>query len=71
MSTKVYWLSAVNNCEICGTPHRDKMVDGKTRMGPWALMCLPCHANNGGRLGLGIGQKYQKQPNGRWLKIKG
>ena len=71
MSKKVYWLSAVNNCDLCGTPHFNVLVDGKTKMGPWALMCLKCHAANGGKLGLGLGQKYQIQPGGRWLKIAG
>ena len=71
MSRKVYWLSAVNNCEICGTPHTDKMVDGATKMGPWALMCLSCHGSIGRGLGTGLGQMYQKQPDRRWLKIKG
>jgi hypothetical protein len=71
MSKKVYWLSAVNNCELCDTPLVDKMVDGKTRMGPWALMCIPCHKKHGGHLGQGLGQQYEKQQDGRWLKTAG
>ena len=71
MAKKVYWLSAVNNCDICNKPLVDKMVDGKTQMGPWALMCLPCHSKQGGQLGLGLGQRYEKQLGGRWLKTAG
>ena len=71
MPKAVYWLSAVNNCEVCNKPLVDEMVDGKTNWGPWALMCVPCHKKHGGKLGLGIGQKYKKQPGGRWLKIAG
>lgn len=71
MPDKVYWLSAVDNCELCDTPLFHRMVDGKTNMGPWALMCLKCHTEHGGRLGPGLGQKYQVQPGGRWLKIAG
>lgn len=71
MPNAVYWLSAVSDCEICNRPLTKEMVDGKTNWGPWALMCVPCHNNHGGRLGLGIGQKYEKQPGGRWLKIAG
>ena len=71
MAKKVYWLSPVKNCDICNTPLVGKIVDGKTRMGPWALMCVSCHELDGCGLGLGLGQKYEKQPDGKWLKIAG
>lgn len=46
-------------CDICerdlkGKPH----VDGATRFGPWANMCIECHKMHGRGLGLGKGQKY-------------
>lgn len=71
MAKAVYWLSHVGACEICDQPLTTLMVDGKTNWGPWALMCVPCHTVHGGKLGLGIGQKYEKQQDGRWLKVAG
>ena len=42
-------------------------------MGPWATMCSECYmkvrAHAG--LGTGLGQKYQRQDDGRFLKIRG
>lgn len=42
-------------CDICKS--RPAAVDGKTRMGPWAYMCIPCHEVHGVGLGLGRGQR--------------
>lgn len=47
------------NCNLCerdleGQP----FVDGKTAMGPWAIMCKPCHKQFGCGLGTGKGQEY-------------
>jgi len=46
-------------CDIC---HKEveEYVDGRTIMGPWANMCLPCHSDNGVGFGTGLGQKYPK-----------
>lgn len=35
-----------------------EFVDGKTRYGPWAIMCVACHEKHGVGLGTGRGQKY-------------
>lgn len=54
------WLSQIpTNCDVCHKPIKGTFVDGKTRMGPWALMCEKCHGEIGCSLGLGKGQKYQ------------
>jgi len=37
--------------------------------GPWANMCCDCHARCGEGVGTGKGQLYEKQTDGRWLKI--
>lgn len=34
-------------------------VDGATRLGPWAVMCLDCHPHIGRGLGTGRGQMYR------------
>ncbi len=47
-------------CDVCGTaiaPSRD-FVDGRTKYGPWANMCLACHKTHGRGLGVGLGQRY-------------
>lgn len=34
-------------------------VDGKTSIGPWANMCMPCYKTHGIGLGMGKGQEYK------------
>lgn len=74
---KVYWMSPVPTaCELTGrvsATHDDiakdgEFVDGKTKMGPWACMCIRCHDRYGVGLGMGKGQRYTRQADGRWLK---
>lgn len=70
-----YWVgSAPTQCDL-NTHHTHAIttafVDGRTQMGPWANMCLSCHKTHGVGFGQGNGQKYEKQDNGRWLKVLG
>jgi hypothetical protein len=79
----VYWRGAADTCDICGGPIAvetgTKIVDGRTRGGPWALMDEGCHKIHGVGTGTGHGQVYQRQENtteaankGRlWLKVEG
>lgn len=48
------------HCDICGRTLSNSgiFVDGKTRQGPWAIMCTHCHSSRGVGLGVGKGQKY-------------
>lgn len=41
-------------CDIC--KEDDAKIDGKTKYGPWAFMCLGCYKTNGIGLGTGKGQ---------------
>lgn len=75
-----YWMGTVPDVCDLSTPEDlpgyhdpvDKVfVDGKTRIGPWANMCMKCHRRDGFGLGLGKGQKYEKQEDGKWLKTAG
>ena len=67
-----YWMSpAPTECDIDQTPITNRFVDGVTIMGPWANMCPACHAKLGRGLGLGKGQEYTKQEDGKWLKTNG
>lgn len=73
MTGPVYWIGHLpdRGCEICYSQFEGKMVDGKIRGGPWALMCRGCHEKYGHGLGVGRGQLYEKQPDGRWMKTEG
>jgi len=71
---KVYWLSpAPAKCDTCDTPIQNVFVDGKTEYGPWGCLCMSCFTLGPGigKLGTGFGQKYQKQQDGKWLKVEG
>ena len=59
------------NCDLCDQPITDNFVDGRTRMGPWACMCMQCHRKNGVGLGLGKGQLFVIQPDGTYKKVAG
>jgi hypothetical protein len=60
MGIKKWMGSWPANCDICNTPlnRRDVFIDGRTKHGPWALMCSTCHVKFGTGLGTGNGQKY-------------
>jgi hypothetical protein len=67
-----YWCGDVPENDNFGGKITDTFIDGKTTQGPWAIM-NPKHWRcfGIGRLGLGCGQKYEKQPDGQWMKIEG
>jgi hypothetical protein len=68
----VYWLSPVGEKDDFGDKVRSVIIDGKTKHGPWALMTpLSWDLHGIGQLGLGCGQKYEKQIDGKWLKVEG
>lgn len=49
-------------CDICNKHAGEQYVDGATRMGPWANMCMGCWEKYGvGRLGTGAGQLYDNK----------
>jgi hypothetical protein len=56
---------------LCKVKLADTFIDGKTSYGPWGNLCPACHARHGVGLGTGKGQRYQRQPDGRWLKTQG
>ena len=54
------WHGPASVCDICRCELVDEyFVDGRTKMGPWALMCPSCHRKYGVGLGTGFGQKYR------------
>lgn len=70
----VYWSSPVGATDDFQSPIDDEIIDARTVYGPWALMSPASFARYGGtngRLGLGLGQRFKKQPDGRFLKVEG
>lgn len=69
-----YWLSPVGSTDDFGQPISDVIIDAKTAYGPWALMSpasFQLHGGTNGRLGLGYGQRYVRQSDGRFLCVEG
>lgn len=62
MAIEKRWLGPhPKACEVCGASLEGRgFVDGATRMGPWAIMCVFCHAQEevGVGIGPGLGQLY-------------
>jgi hypothetical protein len=72
METKqVFWTGTATHCDMCGERLLSIFIDGRTRHGPWGILCPPCHTTHGVGLGVGRGQRYQRQDTGRWLKVEG
>ena len=68
---KKYWMGSVNDCDFCHSKIDTEFIDGATTSGPWALMCPKCFNIHGTGLGLGKGQRYKKDKNGKFEKIEG
>jgi hypothetical protein len=45
-------------CELCRRELFHSFYDARTKMGPWAILCVICFGEKGVGLGLGKGQKY-------------
>ena len=76
MSEAKYWVGTPPaKCQICELPltkrfHR--FHDARVKaFNCWANICDGCHEVYGFGHGTGIGQQYEVQPDGRWLKTKG
>ena len=75
----VIWVSPLNGCDICGKEFVNIMYDACVSdrlFGPkqWGNVCHECFLLGGGRLGTGLGQKYelQEQENKKyWVKVAG
>jgi hypothetical protein len=69
---KRYWQGAAPlTCDLCHEPVTTSFSDAKTFMGPWACMCSDCASRQHIVHGIGRGQRYERQSDGRWLKVEG
>lgn len=65
-----FWLgSTPTKCDLCKSAITDFFVDGKTKFGPWAIMCLECYNELAVGLGTGRGQLYKLCESGKWVKV--
>lgn len=72
MTKQKMWMgNPPKACDICTTAFTTCFIDGKTTSGPWANMCVGCHKRHGCGLGLGKGQRYDKNAEGQWIKAGG
>jgi hypothetical protein len=65
-----YYHGNVSEKDDFGVRIDNEFVDGATTMGSWAIMAPSSFEVYGKGLGLGKGQKYVKQPDGKWLKTQ-
>ena len=73
VKAKRYWMGDVGQYDDFGRVIEDEFIDGVTFGGPWAIMTPQSWRMNGQgtKLGTGLGQRYQKQADGKWLKVEG
>lgn len=64
---KIWYGTSIDKCDLCGHKIETAFVDGKTKEGPWAIMCATCWTKQGRRLGEGSGQLYENV----WQKVGG
>lgn len=67
----VYWKGNLKDCNICHGPFGTVMYDAKTIAGPWGNICQGCFITHGVGLGTGLGQRYELQHDGKFLKTAG
>ena len=68
---KRYWMGKVPKVDNFGQKINRAFIDGKTNNGPWAIMTPLSFVAYGLGLGMGLGQRYECQVDGRWLKVEG
>lgn len=68
---EVFWSGSAQRCDFCKNELTAEFLDGRTHIGSWAIMCPSCAVKHGVGIGQGRGQVYQKQPDGRWKKVRG
>ena len=72
MVTRTQWVGVVKAYDDTGKPIINSFIDGRTIMGPWAIMTPETHHAIGVGLGVGKGQLYRRHPvDDVWYKING
>ena len=60
-TNEMNYINPPTHCDFCRVPIVATFYDAKTHEGPWANMCPSCYKQHGRGLGIGLGQKYERQ----------
>lgn len=76
MAKEVFYLNPPARCQVCEREFErrlgEPMYDAKLMGGAWAVLDEACFQTyTSGRLGVGLGQKYEYTLNKRWKKVEG
>ena len=58
-------------CDLCPNSITTEFSDARHSSGRWGNFCPPCSKSQGIRYGTGLGQRYKKQADGKFLKVEG
>ncbi len=71
MAKQIFWCGPIDKCQLTGDELGDTMYDARLPSGQWGNIGQRAFEENGCRLGTGLGQKYKRQEDGRWLLVEG
>ena len=66
-----YWIGDAPVSDDFAQVIEKEFIEGTTKKGAWAFMTPESFKVHGRGFGEGVGQRYQKQEDGRWLKVEG
>jgi hypothetical protein len=69
-----YYINPPAKCDLCerAFEQEDYFVDGHVKgLAACGFMCVDCFGEYGAGLGLGVGQLYRRERDGRWLLVPG
>jgi len=67
---KIYWLGA-HHCDVCRKMNPPELYNCRTNLGVWGMLCKECFNILGVGLGIGKGQRYERQEDGKYLQVEG
>ena len=71
MPKQITYINPPKVCDDCGKPFGKVMYDAKSAWGPWGNFCQACFDRECLGLGTGLGQKYELNDSGDWVKTAG
>lgn len=71
LNMAIYWTGDIGCDDDFNEPIQNVFYDAKMITGQWAIMAPSTWKRLSGRIGTGYGQKYEKQSDGRWMKVEG